>query len=250
MKIKTVIIEDEEPAVNLILKYLEDDENIEVKSVCKNGFEGLKACSEHKPDFIFLDIQMPKLNGFEMLEIMEEIPYIIFTTAYDEFALKAFEANAVDYLLKPFGKQRFLEAIEKVSERMKNNISKNTLKMKTLVESRQKMYESLERIVVKSGKNIHIIDVEEIIHIDSDGDYVRIFTNSGKFLKENTLKYYETALNPKTFVRIHRTGILNINFMEKIELFEKESYLVHLKNGEKIKASQSGYKLLKEKLGF
>ncbi len=249
MKIKAVIIEDEEPARNLILNYLEGYDDIEIKEVCKDGFSGLKACSEHHPDLIFLDIQMPKLNGFELLEVLHPMPYVIFTTAYDEYALKAFEANAVDYLLKPFGKNRFFEAIEKLRLRMKNSDNQKT-EIKTLLENRPDITQTLERIVVKNGSKIHIINVDEIIHIESNGDYVMIYTEQGRFLKENTMKFYEKQLNKNQFVRIHRSNILNINYLDKIELYEKESYSVHLKNGTKLKASLSGYKLLKTVLDF
>ena len=249
MKIKAIIIEDEEPARKLILKYLEDAGDIEVKAVCKDGFAGLKACSEHHPDLIFLDIQMPKLNGFELLEVLDPIPNVIFTTAYDEFALKAFDANAVDYLLKPFSKKRFFEALDKLRLRMSGSDNQKN-KIKTLLDNRPDIKQILERIVVKKGNKIHIINVEDIIYIESNGDYVMIYTKEGRFLKENTMKFYENRLDRKTFVRIHRSNILNINYLDKIELYKKESYLVHLKNGTKLKAGLSGYKLLKNILDF
>ncbi len=249
MKIKTVIIEDEEPARNLILNYLDDIEDVSVKAVCNDGFSGLKACTEHHPDLIFLDIQMPRLSGFELLEVLDPMPFVIFTTAYDEFALKAFEANAADYLLKPFSKERFVEAVDRVRHRI-SDLSVQKFKIKSLIESKSNNDKDLERIVVKTGNKIHIINCEEIIYIESNGDYVFIYTEKGRFLKENTMKYYEKQLDDSVFIRIHRSHILNINFLDKIELFEKETYLVHLKNGTKIKASISGYKLLKNVLKF
>ncbi len=249
MKLKTIIIEDEEPARNLLINYLQEKENVELAAVCNDGFSGLKACAEHKPDLIFLDIQMPKLTGFELLEVIDTMPFVIFTTAFDDFAIKAFEANAVDYLLKPFSKERFFEAIDKVSARM-NRSSENKTKIQSLIESKQASEKSLERIVVKKGSNIHVIPVDNIIHIEADGDYVKIHTENERFIKENTLKYYENHLDSSVFIRIHRSRILNINFMDKIELYEKENYMVHLKNGDKLKASLSGYKLLKYRLGI
>ncbi len=249
MKIRTIIIDDEQPAIDLIIKYLESNETIEILTVCRDGFSGLKACTEYKPDLIFLDVQMPRINGFELLEVLEPVPYVIFTTAFDEYALKAFEANAVDYLLKPFGRDRFFEAVEKVFKRMHFN-SDNTTEINSLMLSRQNMNEQLNRIVVKTGSNIHVISIEEIMYLEADGDYVHIYTENNRFLKENTLKYYETHLDSEQFIRIHRSRILNINFLDKIELYEKESYVVHLKNNKMLKTSLSGYKLLKNKLGF
>ena len=249
MKIKTIIIEDEEPARNLILNYMKDSEDFELKAVCNDGFSGLKACSEHHPDLIFLDIQMPRLSGFELLEVLDPMPFVIFTTAYDEYALKAFEANAVDYLLKPFSRERFFEAVDKIRLRM-NQLSGQKIKIKKLLGNNLNTDKKLERIVVKTGNKIHIINTEEIIYIESNGDYVMIYTEKGRFLKENTMKFYEKQLDSTVFIRIHRSNILNIRFLDKIELFEKETYLVHLKNGTKIKASLSGYKLLKNILNF
>jgi len=248
-KIKAVIIEDEEPAVNLLLNYLKGKDNIEIKAVCNDGFAGLKAVSEIKPDLIFLDVQMPKINGFEFLEVIDPVPNVIFTTAFDEYAVKAFDANAVDYLLKPFGKDRFLEALDKAIERI-NNKSDVALNVKSLITAKQNSNDPLNRIVVKKKSNIHIIDIEDIIYIEADGDYVKIHTETEKFLKENTMKFYEKKLNNTNFIRIHRSYILNVKFLDKIELFEKESYFVYLKNGKKIKASLSGYKLLKNRLNF
>jgi len=248
MPLKIIIIDDEKPATDLIIKYLEGNNSVTVAAVCHDGFAALKACQEHQPDLLFLDIQMPKLTGFELLEVLDPIPAIIFTTAYDQFAIKAFELRAIDYLLKPFSLERFTEALEKARFNLnkKEEFAKN---IKTLTENRAETDE-LERIVVKQGKQIHVIDIEDMVYLEADGDYVRIVTEKAKFLKENTLKFYETKLDGNRFVRIHRSRILNVEFLDKIELYEKESYLITLKTGEKIMASLTGYKLLKELLKF
>ncbi|HAN76910.1 MAG TPA: DNA-binding response regulator [Bacteroidales bacterium] len=248
MPLKIIIIDDEKPATDLIIKYLEGNNSVTVAAVCHDGFAALKACQEHQPDLLFLDIQMPKLTGFELLEVLDPIPAIIFTTAYDQFAIKAFDLRAIDYLLKPFSLERFTEALEKARFNLnkKEEFAKN---IKTLTENRAETDE-LERIVVKQGKQIHVIDIEDMVYLEADGDYVRIVTEKAKFLKENTLKFYETKLDGNRFVRIHRSRILNVEFLDKIELYEKESYLITLKTGEKIMASLTGYKLLKELLKF
>lgn len=243
--IRTIIIDDEEPARMLVRKFLEDFSEIEVLGECSDGFTAAKSINEHKPDLIFLDVQMPKLSGFELLEIIEHRPQVIFTTAYDSYAIKAFDENAVDYLLKPFSRERFADAVSKVMGRIASKSEQNYSDVIALAEEKT---EILQRIAVKSGTKIEIIAVSDIIYLESEGDYVMIHTKSGKYLKEKTMKYFEQHLDPETFIRIHRSFIININEISRIELFEKESYIVKLKNGAQIKASNSGYKALKDML--
>ena len=243
--IRTLIIDDEEPARMLVRKFLEDFSEIEVLGECSDGFAAAKSINEHKPDLIFLDVQMPKLSGFELLEIIEHRPQVIFTTAYDSYAIKAFDENAVDYLLKPFSRERFANAVSKVMGRIASKSEQNYSDVIALAEEKT---EVLQRIAVKSGTKIEIIAAADIIYLESEGDYVMIHTKSGKYLKEKTMKYFEQHLDPETFIRIHRSFIININEISRIELFEKESYIVKLKNGAQIKASNSGYKALKELL--
>lgn len=229
----------------LVRKFLEDFSEIEVLGECSDGFTAAKSINEHKPDLIFLDVQMPKLSGFELLEIIEHRPQVIFTTAYDSYAIKAFDENAVDYLLKPFSRERFADAVSKVMGRIASKSEQNYSDVIALAEEKT---EILQRIAVKSGTKIEIIAVSDIIYLESEGDYVMIHTKSGKYLKEKTMKYFEQHLDPETFIRIHRSFIININEISRIELFEKESYIVKLKNGAQIKASNSGYKALKDML--
>lgn len=243
--IKAVIIDDEILGRAIIKNYLANFVNIELVAECANGFEGIKAISDFKPDLIFLDIQMPKINGFEMLEIIEEPPVIIFTTAFDQYALKAFEVNATDYLLKPFSLERFTEAVNKAVKQieMKEPFSE---KAEALVKTHDDREEWLDRIVVKTNQKITIIPVDDIIYLESQDDYVMIYTTKGKFLKQKTMKFFEEHLSPKEFVRIHRTHIARLKSIKQIELFEKESYRVILHTGEKLTASKSGYQKLKE----
>lgn len=243
--IRTLIIEDEEPARMLVRKFLEDFSEIEVLGECADGFAAVKSINEHKPDLIFLDVQMPKLSGFELLEIIEHKPQVIFTTAYDSYAIKAFDENAVDYLLKPFSRERFADAVRKVMGRIASQDEQNYTDVIALAEGKT---EILQRIAVKSGSKIEIIAVGDIIYLESEGDYVMIHTKTGKFLKEKTMKYFEQHLDRDTFIRVHRSYIININEISRIELFEKESYIIKLKSGEQVKASSSGYKALKDAL--
>ncbi len=243
---RVIIVEDEEPARDLLKRYLSASTNIEIIGEFADGFEAAKAINSLKPDLVLLDIQLPRLTGFEILEIIEHPAAIIFTTAYDEYALKAFERNAVDYLLKPFSKDRFLQALERAKERM---AAKSAPNLETLAENLTPN-EPLNRIVVKTGKAIQVVPIEQIEMIEASDDYVSIYTNQERFVKKQTMKYFEERLNPNTFIRTHRSYIVNITQIASIELYEKDSYIGILRNGNKVKISASGYKELKEKLGI
>lgn len=239
-KIKAIIVEDEVPAQELIKSYLESYNDIELIDVLEDGYQGLKAVNEHKPDLLFLDIQTPKLTGFELLDLMDANPIVIFSTAYDEYAIKAFENNAADYLLKPYSKSRFDEALQK---------AKQKLNLPKIEKQKDFTPESINRIVVKTKDKIEIIKRSDIICLEADDDYVRIVSNKGEFLKNDTLKKYENKLG-NDFIRVHRSFIVNINFIENLSLMAKDSYDLLLRNGKKVKVSKSGYKLLKEVLGM
>ena len=232
--IKAVIIDDEQPARELIKLYLQDAADVELVGEATNGFDGIKIIQNEQPDLVFLDIQMPKVDGFEMLELIEDPPAIIFCTAYDEYAIKAFEKNANDYLLKPFSKSRLLDAIKKAQS---NNKEETTQKLPELLEFR----EHLTRIVVKTGHRIDIIDVKEILFLEAQDDYVEIHTTNQRLLKQQTMKYYERALDDKQFVRIHRRFIVNITAIDKLDKFGKETFLAQLKNGAQLSVSAAGY---------
>lgn len=245
--IRALIVDDEEPARLLVRKFLSDFLDIEVVDECEDGLSAAKCINEHRPDLIFLDVQMPKISGFELLEIIEHKPHVIFTTAYDSYAIKAFDENAVDYLLKPFSRERFGEAVNKVMGRISKQIEQNYSEVIALTEGKT---EVLQRIAVKSGSRIEVVPIGNVVFLESEGDYVVIHTRDGKFLKEKTMKYFEQHLDPNIFIRIHRSFIININEISRIELFEKESYLIKLKNGAQVKASSAGYKALKEMLNI
>ena len=244
-KVKVIIIDDEKLARDIIKSYLKSYERIELLAECSNGFDAVKQINELKPDLIFLDIQMPKLTGFEMLELIEEPPVIIFTTAFDQFALKAFEVNATDYLLKPFSELRFREALEKAFKLIANK-PESIKKLNMLVKSVEKREEYLDRVVIKNGQKILIIPIAEVRYIEAQDDYTMLYTEKGNFLKQKTMKYFEENLNPSDFIRIHRSYFVKLTLIKQIELFEKESYRVLLQDGTKLPVSKSGYQNLKE----
>lgn len=247
MQIKALIIEDEEPARILLKNYLSSFPEIEIIAECADGFTGVKSINEHKPDLIFLDIQMPKLTGFEILELIEHKPFVIFTTAYDEFAIKAFELNAIDYLLKPFSKTRFESAISKLKEKIANN-PLNEKNISNLINLYDEKSEILNRIAVRHGNKINIIPADDIYYLESYGDYVKIHSKAGVFVKEKTMKYFENHLDTDVFTRIHRSFIVNVNEIKNIEQYEKDGHLAILRNNESLKISESGYKVLRHKL--
>lgn len=241
---KIGIIDDEVLARTLIKEYLEKHPDLKVVFEVENGFEAAKEIAQTQPDLIFLDIQMPKINGFELLEIIQEKPAVIFTTAYDDYALKAFETQALDYLLKPFSQSRFDQAIAKWKTHQSGNSLKN------LSETVHKQPEESMRIVVKDGSEIVIISTEEVDFLEANGDYVKIHHRGKTHLKNKTMSYYEKTLDGHQFMRIHRSYILNLKQLTKIESYEKNAYIAILKTGDKIPISRNSYALLKEKLGI
>ncbi len=245
-KAKVLIVDDEKLARDIVKKYLEKSD-VELLGECSNGFEGIKAINENKPDIIFLDIQMPKINGFEMLELLDHKPEIIFTTAFDQYAIKAFEVNATDYLLKPFSLERFIEALNKAIEKVKQN-KKGNADYNKLITTINNSKEFLDRIVVKTNQKIAIIPTQKISHIEAQDDYVMIHSELGKHLKKQTMKYYEDHLESNTFFRVHRSYIVNLERVKQMELFEKDTYRITMNDGGKIPVSRSGYTKIKELL--
>jgi two-component system LytT family response regulator len=248
-KIRTVIIEDEAPAREIIKHYLKDLDSIEVIAECADGFSGLKSISTMKPDLVFLDIQMPRLTGIEMLEVLTEKPVIIFTTAYDQFAIKAFELNAVDYLLKPFPKRRLLDAVNKAIDKIRSGTG-NEKPSSQLLAKKPEPASPVNRIVVRKGNAINLIPVEQIKYVEAQDDYVMIYHSAGKALKQQTMKFYEDNLPVTDFLRIHRSYIVRVHEINRIEPYGKDNHVAILKSGEKLPVSRAGYKHLKEELNF
>lgn len=246
--IKAILIDDEPLARSIVKEYLQGHAEITVLQECNDGFEGIKAITQHKPDLIFLDIQMPKINGFEMLELIEQPPAVIFTTAFDEYAMKAFEAHAVDYLLKPFSKERFDKAVQKWFQQRQEPAGKNS--QATLLQEEIRQPEERNRVVVREGGNIRIIPVHDILYLEAYDDYVKIYTQKEMFLKKKTMSFYEQSLNADQFVRVHRSYMIQLNQLTRIEPMEKDSHIALLKNGARIPLSKSGYAKLRTVLGL
>lgn len=244
--IKALIIDDEPLARTIVKEYIQHFPDIQVVAECGDGFEGIKAVNRHQPHLIFLDVQMPKINGFEMLELLEQKPAVIFTTAFDEYAIRAFENHAVDYLLKPFNRERFDRAVEKFYHSAPVQ-KKNTV---TMLTSSTQLPSHAERVVVKTGGRIRIIPVHDIQFLEAADDYVRIHTADGKFLKNKTMAFFEECLPPAQFVRTHRSYMINIQQITRIDPYEKENFLAILSAGHKIPVSRGGYVKLKQVLGI
>lgn len=245
--IKAIIIDDEPLARAVVQEYLAGYPQITVLQECGDGFEGLKAIQQHQPDLVFLDVQMPKINGFEMLELVEQLPSVIFTTAFEEHAIRAFEVNAVDYLLKPFSKERFDRALQKWLDKSDTARKAATEQVAEAVGQAPMQH---NRIVVKINGKIKIIPVQDIHYLEAADDYVKIVTEEGSFLKNKTMSFFEQLLDPAQFSRVHRSYILNVNQVTRIDPYEKENHLAILKSGARIPVSKTGYPKLKGALGL
>lgn len=245
-----VIVDDEELARALLREYVESSTGIEILAECANGFEAVKAISEKKPDLVFLDVQMPKLDGFEVLELIGQEVAVIFVTAFDQYAMRAFDEHAVDYLLKPFSLERFQKALERARRRLGENASPipkgpQALPATELARAARSPREYLQRIVVKDGARVHIIPVERLDYAEAQDDYVSLHSQGKAYLKEQTISSLEAALDPERFVRIHRSVIVNLERVEKIEPYAKDSRVAVLSDGAQLPVSRAGYERLR-----
>lgn len=240
--IKTIILDDEPLAAGIVQEFLGDFPQFQVMEVCQDGFQGLKSIQLHQPDLIFLDVQMPKITGFEMLELLDSPPAVIFTTAFDVYAIKAFDAMAVDYLLKPFSKSRFAQSIEKF-------LNQNSLHEPVESHAFHHLAEKTERLVVRVKNEIKIIHFREVSFFEAEDDYICIHTAEGKFLKKMTMKALEEVVDPQVFARVHRSFLVNLNQIAKIEPFERDTFFVILRTGNRVPVSKSGYARLRQVLG-
>lgn len=239
---KALIVDDEELARKLLREMLSCHPEIEIAAECGNGMEAVKATAEHKPDLLFLDVQMPKLTGFDVLELIERDNVgVIFVTAYDQYAMKAFEVHAVDYLLKPFSRERFEAALERV----KHQKPKKEVDAAELAATARPAGEYAERIVVKEGSKVTLIPVAKLDYAEALDDYVSLVTEGKKHLKQQTISGLELALDPKLFVRIHRSYLVNLERVTRIEPYGKDSKIAILSNGVRLPVSRAGYARLK-----
>jgi len=240
-KLRAVIVDDEDLARQVVRELLEAHPEIEIAAECANGFEAVKAVTELKPDLLFLDIQMPKLDGFEVLELIGTDMAVIFATAYDQHALRAFEVHAVDYLLKPFGAERFEQALARARQRMGAKLPPaSDLKAATRAPG-----EFAERIVVRDGTRVHIIPIAKLDYAEAQDDYIALASEGKKHLKQQTISSLETLLDPSRFLRVHRSYIVNLERVAKIEPYGKDTHLAILTDGARLPVSRSGYSRLR-----
>jgi two-component system LytT family response regulator len=243
-RLRVVIVDDEEPARLVIRQDLVAIGGVDILAECANGFEAVKVVTESRPDVLLLDIQMPKLDGFEVLELVGGDVPVVFITAYDEFALKAFEVHAVDYLLKPFSRERLAAALDRVRERGGAPV----VSPAALRASARPAGAPLERVVIRDGVNVHVVSVDKIDYVEAQDDYVGVRTAGRSLLKEQTLGDLEGQLDPRRFVRIHRSYLLNIERLSKVELYAKDSRVAILHDGTKLPVSRAGYQRLQHLL--
>ena len=243
-RIHAVIVDDEELARGVLREFLAAHADVEVVAECGNGFEAVKVVTDVRPDLLLLDIQMPKLDGFEVLELIDRDVTVIFVTAYDQYAIRAFEVHAADYLLKPFSAERLAEALDRARAR----IAAREKVPEGLVSAGRARHAPLERILIRNRADVHVIPVDTIDYLESQDDYVSVKAAGKSFLKEQTLAELETLLDKDVFVRIHRRYILNITRLAKIELAVKDNRIAILADGRKLPISRSGYARLKELL--
>ena len=245
--LRIVIVDDEPLARSVVREYATADPTLEVVADCANGFEAVKAVSELKPDLVLLDVQMPKLDGFEVLELLGREQAVVFITAYDQYALRAFDVHAVDYLLKPFSADRFQEAMERARERLRARAAA-PLDVDAIVRDARPKPGPAERVLIRDGANVHVLPVDKIDYVEAQDDYVAFKAEGKQFLKDQTLSAVEATLDPARFVRIHRSFILNIDRLAKVELYAKDSRIAILRDGTRLPVSRAGYARLSQLL--
>jgi two-component system, LytTR family, response regulator len=247
-KIRAVIVDDEELARQVLREFLAKHPPIELIAECANGFEAVKTVAEQKPDLVFLDIQMPKLDGFEVLELIGHDTTVIFVTAHDNYAIRAFEVHAVDYLLKPVAAARFDAALERAKERLGGKSQPAQVSASELAASARPPAHYLDRIPVRDGSRVSIIPVAKLDYVEAQDDYVALASEGKKHLKQQTIASLETALDPARFLRIHRSYIVNLERVARVEPYAKDSHVAILSNGTQLPVSRAGYARLRELL--
>ena len=245
--LRALLVDDEAPARMLLREYLGAFPDIEVIGESANGFEAVKTIAEQQPDLVFLDVQMPKRDGFEVLELLEPPPAVVFCTAYDEFALRAFEVHAVDYLLKPFGRERLAEALVRVRERLNAPVAGAPAPSAAKLSAAARppgLF--LERMLARDGAKVHVIPVERIDYLEAQDDYVAIHAEGRSWLKHGTLADIAEGLEPARFVRVHRSYVVNVERIARLELYAKDSRVAILHDARQLPVSRSGYARLRE----
>ena len=244
-RLRIAIVDDEELARAVAREYLAQMADVEIVAECANGFEAVKAVSDLRPDLLLLDVQMPKLDGFEVVELVGRDVAVVFVTAYDSYALRAFEVHAVDYLLKPFSADRLVAALERARERIGNG---ERLPIHALATAARPPQGHASRILVRDGPRVHVIAVEKIDFVQAQDDYVSFRCEGKEYLKEQTLADVETTLDPATFIRIHRSFVLNVNRLARVELDARDNRIAILTDGRHLPVSRAGYTRLSARL--
>jgi two-component system, LytTR family, response regulator len=244
-KIRAVLVDDEQLARQVLREFVAAHADLEVVAECSNGFEAVKAVIEQKPDLLFLDVQMPKLDGFEVLELIGRETAVVFVTAYDNYAIKAFEVHAVDYLLKPFSAERFDAALTRAKQRLGGAIAQKTPQAADLAASARPPSQYLDRVAVREGSQVTIIAIAKLDYAEAQDDYVALATGGKKHLKQQTISNLETSLDPARFLRIHRSYIVNLERVAKVEPYGKDTHVAVLSSGVQIPVSRAGYARLK-----
>ena len=245
--LRVVIVDDEVPARVLLREYLSDEADVEIVAECANGFDAVKAVADKNPDLLLLDVQMPKLDGFEVLELVGHQTAVIFTTAYDEYALRAFDVHAVDYLLKPFGQNRLHEALERARARLARRATPSVAPPAIAAAARAPGT-WLSRVVIRDGVEVHVVPIDNIDYVEAQDDYIAVWSGGRSLLKEQPLGDLERQLDPRRFVRIHRSYVLNLDRLVRLEAAGKDSRTAVLRDGRSLPVSRSGYARLQELL--
>jgi two-component system LytT family response regulator len=251
--LRAIIADDEELARRILREYLSGEPDIEIVEECPNGFEAVKAVNDHQPDILFLDVQMPKLDGFEVLELVESTVAVVFVTAYDQYAMKAFDAAAVDYLLKPFTAERFRASLDRV--RARSGIAGDARAAvpaplpRDLKMASRPPGEFLERLVVKDGPRVHVIAVGKLDYAEAQDDYVALRSEGKTWLKQQTITSLEAALDPRRFLRVHRSFLVNMERITRVEPNTRDTWQAILRDGTKIPMSRAGYSRFRELAG-
>jgi two-component system LytT family response regulator len=238
--LRVIIVDDEPLSRAVVREYLERQADIRIVAECGNGFDAVKAVSELAPDLMFLDVQMPKLDGFEVLELLGRAVPVIFVTAYDKYALRAFDVHAVDYLLKPFSEERFGEALVRARARLQAP-DPNEEDLGALIADARPRQGPLERVLIRDGAQVHVIPVDKIDYVEAQDDYVSFMAEGKAYLKDQTMGAVEASLDPARFVRVHRSYLLNIERIARVELYAKDSRVAILRDGRKLPVSRAGY---------
>jgi two-component system LytT family response regulator len=243
--LRVAIVDDESPARAILREYLGGEAGVEIVAECANGFEAVQAVANARPDLLLLDVQMPKLDGFEVLELVERDVAVVFVTAYDQYALKAFEVHAVDYLLKPFGPERLTEALQRVRERL----AQKQPAAEPIAAQLQSGRRPISRVLIRDGATVHIVPLAKIDYAEAQDDYVAIHAERRTYLKEQTMGQLEAMLDPRQFVRIHRSYLLNVDRLAKIDATDTDSRVAILRDDTRLPVSRSGYTRLSALLG-